>query len=86
MVLSMLLCQCFESLRSEIYLCLSELCYLQDALDSFVDFDENVDSFLSNDDVDGRGMFAALEKGSSEHNTESLKGKYFNLRINVLSK
>ncbi|ONM11785.1 leunig-related3 [Zea mays] len=45
-----------------------------DALDSFVDFDENVDSFLSNDDVDGRGMFAALEKGSSEHNTESLKG------------
>ncbi|CAN6286084.1 unnamed protein product [Urochloa humidicola] len=45
-----------------------------DTLDSFVDFDENVDSFLSNDDGDGRDMFAALKKGSSEHNSESLKG------------
>ncbi|WVZ61376.1 hypothetical protein U9M48_011265 [Paspalum notatum var. saurae] len=44
-----------------------------DALDSF-DFDENVDSFLSNDDGDGRDMFAALKKGSSDHNSESLKG------------
>uniref|UniRef100_A0A0A9FAA3 Uncharacterized protein n=1 Tax=Arundo donax TaxID=35708 RepID=A0A0A9FAA3_ARUDO len=44
-----------------------------DNLDSFVDFDENVDSFLSNDDGDGRDMFAALKKGSSEHNPESLK-------------
>ncbi|XP_062213886.1 transcriptional corepressor LEUNIG_HOMOLOG-like isoform X2 [Phragmites australis] len=44
-----------------------------DNLDSFVDFDENVDSFLSNDDGDGRDMFAALKKGSSEHNSESLK-------------
>jgi len=43
-------------------------------LDSFVDFDENVDSFLSNDDGDGRDMFAGLKKGSSEHNSESLKG------------
>ncbi|KAJ1292591.1 hypothetical protein BS78_01G001500 [Paspalum vaginatum] len=45
-----------------------------DALDSFVDFDENVDSFLSNDDGDGRDMFSALKKGSSDHNSESLKG------------
>jgi len=45
-----------------------------DTLDSFVDFDENVDSFLSNDDGDGRDMFAGLKKGSSEHNSESLKG------------
>ncbi|KAF8643981.1 hypothetical protein HU200_066620 [Digitaria exilis] len=45
-----------------------------DNLDSFVDFDENVDSFLSNDDGDGRDMFAALKKGSSEHNSDSLKG------------
>jgi hypothetical protein len=30
---------------SELCLCLSEFCYWQDALDSFVDFDENVDSF-----------------------------------------
>ncbi|KAL6909614.1 hypothetical protein ACP4OV_001895 [Aristida adscensionis] len=44
-----------------------------DNLDSFVDFDENVDSFLSNDDGDGRDMFAALKKGSSDHNSESLK-------------
>ncbi|KAK3148682.1 hypothetical protein QOZ80_3AG0207350 [Eleusine coracana subsp. coracana] len=43
-----------------------------DNLDSFVDFDENVDSFLSNDDGDGRGMFAALKKGSFEQNSESL--------------
>jgi len=58
----------------ELCLCLSEFCYWQDALDNFVDFDENVDSFLSNDDGDGRDMFAAFEKRSSEHNTESLKG------------
>ncbi|KAL6638596.1 hypothetical protein ACP70R_023707 [Stipagrostis hirtigluma subsp. patula] len=44
-----------------------------DNLDSFVDFDENVDSFLSNDDGDGRDMFAALKKGSSDHNSESLR-------------
>ncbi|KAF0917979.1 hypothetical protein E2562_021678 [Oryza meyeriana var. granulata] len=43
-----------------------------DNLDSFVDFDENVDSFLSNDDGDGRDIFAALKKGSSEQ--DSLKG------------
>lgn len=49
-----------------------------DTLDSFVDFDENVDSFLSNDDGDGRDMFAALKKGSSEHNSESLKGLSLN--------
>lgn len=50
-------------------------------MDSFVDFDENVDSFLSNDDGDGRDMFAALKKGSLEHNSDSLKGKYFNLTV-----
>lgn len=50
-------------------------------MDSFVDFDENVDSFLSNDDGDGRDMFAALKKGSSEHNSDSLKGKCFNIRV-----
>ncbi|GJM97333.1 hypothetical protein PR202_ga14253 [Eleusine coracana subsp. coracana] len=33
-----------------------------DNLDSFVDFDENVDSFLSNDDGDGRGM-SVFERG-----------------------
>nr|AAP44756.1 putative WD repeat protein [Oryza sativa Japonica Group] len=44
----------------------------QDNLDSFVDFDENVDSFLSNDDGDGRDIFASLKKGSSEQ--DSLKG------------
>ncbi|KAL5219518.1 hypothetical protein ABZP36_020202 [Zizania latifolia] len=43
-----------------------------DNLDSFVDFDENVDSFLSNDDGDGRDIFAALKKGSSEQ--DYLKG------------
>uniref|UniRef100_A0A0E0D0I0 LisH domain-containing protein n=1 Tax=Oryza meridionalis TaxID=40149 RepID=A0A0E0D0I0_9ORYZ len=43
-----------------------------DNLDSFVDFDENVDSFLSNDDGDGRDIFASLKKGSSEQ--DSLKG------------
>uniref|UniRef100_A0A0E0KLW8 LisH domain-containing protein n=1 Tax=Oryza punctata TaxID=4537 RepID=A0A0E0KLW8_ORYPU len=43
-----------------------------DNLDSFVDFDENVDSFLSNDDGDARDIFAALKKGSSEQ--DSLKG------------
>lgn len=53
-------------------------------MDSFVDFDENVDSFLSNDDGDGRDMFSALKKGSSEHNSESLKGWYFNLSIGIL--
>jgi len=53
-------------------------------LDSFVDFDENVDSFLSNDDGDGRDMFAGLKKGSSEHNSESLKGWYFNLCIVII--
>jgi hypothetical protein len=44
-------------------------------LDNFVDFDENVDSFLSNGDGDGRDMFAALKKGSLEHNSESLNSK-----------
>ncbi|KAG8061936.1 hypothetical protein GUJ93_ZPchr0003g18023 [Zizania palustris] len=43
-----------------------------DNLDSFVDFDENVDSFLSNDDGDGRDIFAALKKGPSEQ--DYLKG------------
>ncbi|XP_015691026.1 transcriptional corepressor LEUNIG_HOMOLOG-like isoform X1 [Oryza brachyantha] len=47
-----------------------------DNLDSFVDFDENVDSFLSNDDGDGRDIFAALKKGSSEQ--DSLKGLSLN--------
>uniref|UniRef100_A0A453MMM5 Uncharacterized protein n=1 Tax=Aegilops tauschii subsp. strangulata TaxID=200361 RepID=A0A453MMM5_AEGTS len=42
-----------------------------DNLDSFVDFEDNVDSFLSNDDGDGRDIFAALKKGPSEQ--ESLK-------------
>lgn len=87
MIMSMLLCQCFQSLLCQCFqalqlcLCLSELCYWQDNLDSFVDFDENVDSFLSNDDGDGRDMFAALKKGSLEHNSDSLKGKYFNLEL-----
>ncbi|XP_062213119.1 transcriptional corepressor LEUNIG_HOMOLOG-like isoform X2 [Phragmites australis] len=49
-----------------------------DNLDSFVDFDENVDSFLSNDDGDGRDMFAALKKGSSEHNSDSFKSLSLN--------
>ena len=46
-------------------------------MDSFVDFEDNVDSFLSNDDGDGRDIFAALKKGPSEQ--ESLKSKYFKL-------
>ncbi|XP_020094032.1 transcriptional corepressor LEUNIG_HOMOLOG-like isoform X2 [Ananas comosus] len=37
-------------------------------------FDENVESFLSNDDGDGRDIFAALKRSPAEHNSESLKG------------
>uniref|UniRef100_A0A1D1XR09 Transcriptional corepressor LEUNIG n=2 Tax=Anthurium amnicola TaxID=1678845 RepID=A0A1D1XR09_9ARAE len=38
--------------------------------------DDNVESFLSHDDGDGRDIFAAL-KGPPEHNTESAKGFSF---------
>lgn len=36
-----------------------------------------MESFLSNDDGDGRDIFAALKRSPAEHNSESLKGKIF---------
>ncbi|WOL05759.1 transcriptional corepressor [Canna indica] len=51
-----------------------------DDLDHFGDvgsLDDNVESFLSNDDGDGRDIFAAL-KSTAEHNVESLSGFTFN--------
>ncbi|KAF8392028.1 hypothetical protein HHK36_022368 [Tetracentron sinense] len=39
--------------------------------------DDNVESFLSHDDVDGRDLFGTLKRSSTEHNTESSKGFTF---------
>ncbi|KAJ8755379.1 hypothetical protein K2173_019177 [Erythroxylum novogranatense] len=50
-------------------------------IDHFADFaslDDNVESFLSPDDGDGRDLFGTLKKGTSEHVPESSKGLSFN--------
>lgn len=36
--------------------------------------DDNVESFLSHDDGDGRDLFGTLKRSPIEHNTESSKG------------
>ncbi|XP_042517297.1 transcriptional corepressor LEUNIG_HOMOLOG-like isoform X2 [Macadamia integrifolia] len=40
--------------------------------------DDHVDSFLSQDEGDGRDIFGALKRSPTEHNTESSKGFSFN--------
>ncbi|OVA01601.1 WD40 repeat [Macleaya cordata] len=40
--------------------------------------DDNVESFLSHDDGDGRDLFGTLKRSPIEHNTESSKGFTFN--------
>lgn len=47
-----------------------------DDLEHFVD--DNVESFLSNDDGDGRDAFAALKRSPAKHNAESSKSFTFN--------
>jgi hypothetical protein len=39
-------------------------------------FDDNVESFLSNDDTDAREIFAALKRSPAD-NSDSLKGTNF---------
>ncbi|GLT97792.1 hypothetical protein SLE2022_153410 [Rubroshorea leprosula] len=41
-------------------------------------FDDNVESFLSHDDGDGRDLFGTLKQNPSEHTTETSKGFSFN--------
>ncbi|MQM23839.1 hypothetical protein Taro_056909, partial [Colocasia esculenta] len=51
----------------------------QDDMEHFGDvtsLDDNVESFLSHDDGDGRDIFAALKRSPPDHNTESAKGYY----------
>lgn len=43
--------------------------------------DDNVESFLSQDDGDGRDLFGTLKRNTSEHTTDASKG---NLIFNTL--
>lgn len=36
--------------------------------------DDNVESFLSHDDGDGRDLFGSLKRNTSEHATDASKG------------
>ncbi|KAK4585729.1 hypothetical protein RGQ29_023098 [Quercus rubra] len=53
----------------------------QDDMDHFGDvgsLDDNVESFLSHDDGDGRDLFGAMKRNPSEHHAETSKGFSFN--------
>ena len=53
------------------------LSIMQDDMEHFADvgsLDDHVESFLSQDDVDGRDIFAALKRSPVDHTTESAKG------------
>ncbi|CAL0328452.1 unnamed protein product [Lupinus luteus] len=53
---------------------------LQDDMEHFGDvgsLDENVESFLSQDDGDGRDLFGTLKRNQSEHTTDASKGFSF---------
>lgn len=53
------------------------LILLQDEIDHFGDvgsLDDNVESFLSPDDGDGRDMFAKLKQNPTDHVAETTKG------------
>ncbi|KAK4585745.1 hypothetical protein RGQ29_023105 [Quercus rubra] len=52
-----------------------------DDMDHFGDvgsLDDNVESFLSHDDGDGRDLFGAMKRNPSEHHAETSKGFSFN--------
>lgn len=52
---------------------------LQEDMDHFGDvgsLDDNVESFLSPDDGDGRDLFGSLKRNPSEHAAETSKGIY----------
>lgn len=51
---------------------------MQDDIEHFGDvgsLDDNVESFLSQDDGDGRDLFGTLKRNPSEHTAEASKGK-----------
>ncbi|XP_028759833.1 transcriptional corepressor LEUNIG_HOMOLOG isoform X5 [Neltuma alba] len=53
---------------------------LQDDMERFGDvgsLDDNVESFLSHDDADGRDLFGTLKRNTSEHTTDASKGFTF---------
>ncbi|KAK4266491.1 hypothetical protein QN277_027400 [Acacia crassicarpa] len=53
---------------------------LQDDMERFGDvgsLDDNVESFLSHDDGDGRDLFGTLKRSASEHTTDASKGFSF---------
>jgi len=53
---------------------------LQEDIEHFADvgsLDDNVESFLSHDDGDGRDLFGTLKRNSSEHAAEASKGKQY---------
>ena len=59
---------------------------MQDDIEHFGDvgsLDDNVESFLSQDDGDGRDLFGTLKRNPSEHATDASKG---NLMFSPLNK